>query len=291
MSITAVASFYGISAATAPHSTSGSTANSQRTATAATNASTTVNISDEARQAAAADTGIAIPESIRQAELAERNKVYPQDILDEAQARLQANQGISGNSRNSSTPGLGNLPLLPENEALLAQIKDQMHAAQAANTEGMVNLTPYVRLMQAVQNEGWKTPMTMEDAQREVDISLAMAKLTPASNAAPLSEAEQRQFYTSATAQFEHEMAGEIPDSMKQRWQDEKLSMPETANIKFPQSIWLGLAEAAGIGENEFLAKARQLAGNFSGNSFLQEIEKYVSQRYVAISGTTASQA
>lgn len=274
MSITAIASFYGTSAAS-----------SQSTASKATSESTTVSISNEARQAAATESRFAVPESVRQAAQAELNRVFPQDILDEAQARLQANQGISGSS--SATPGLGNLPLLPENEALLAQIKSEMHAARAASTEGMTNLTPYVQLIHAVQTEGWKTPMTMADAQREVDIAAAMDRLTPASNQAPLSEAEQLQKINAAVAQIQQEQAGEIPDKWKQRWQEANLSMPETATTTFPQSIWLGLAKAAGIGEDEFLAKARELAGNYSGNSFLQTVESFVSERYSASSGTT----
>lgn len=287
MSITAIASFYAASATSAVRSTAASqgTASTAETSGTTDSASTTVSISDEARRAAASAGGIAIPESIRQDALAELNRVFPQDILDEAKARLEANQGISGSS--SATPGLGNLPLLPENEALIAQIKSEMHAAHAANKEGMTNLTPYVRLINAVQKEGWKAPMSMEDAQREVDISLAMSKLTPAASEEPLSEAEQLQKDKAAMAQFEKELAGEVPDKLKQRWQEAGLSMPETATTTFPQSIWLGLAKAAGIGEDEFLGKARELAGNYTGNSFLQEIEKFISERYVASSGTT----
>jgi hypothetical protein len=284
MSITTITSFYAASTINAMRGTSA--ASSQpTTASAASSESTTVSISNQARQAAASAGRIAVPESIRQDAQAELNRVFPQDILDAAQARLDANQDISGSS--SATPGLGNLPLLPENEALLAQIKSEMHAAQAANTEGMTNLTPYVRLIQAVQSEGWKTPMTMEDAQREVDISQAMAKLTPAASEAPLSEAQQQQKDQAAMAQFEKELAGEVPDKLKQRWQEAGLNMPETATTTFPQSIWLGVAKAAGIGEDEFLGKARELANNYTGNSFLQEIEKFVSERYAASSGTT----
>lgn len=284
MSISAIASFYAASAATALRGTSGSAA-SQSTASQGTSQSTTVSISNEARQAAASERRLAVPESVRQAALAELNRVFPQDILDEAQARLQANQGISGSS--SATPGMGNLPLLAENEALLAQIKSEMHAARAANTEGMTDLTAYVRLIHAVQTEGWKTPMTMEDAQREVDIASAMDRLKPPSAEAPLSEAEQMQKNLANVAQIQKEMAGEIPDKWKQRWQKENLSMPETATTSFPKSIWLGLAKAAGISEEEFLGKARELAGKYSGNTFLQAIESFVSERYVASSGTT----
>lgn len=289
MSITAIASFYAASATSAVRSAAASQGTASTTETSGTtdSASTTVSISDEARRAAASAGGIAVPESIRQDALAELNRVFPQDILDEAKARLEANQGISGSS--SATPGLGNLPLLPENEALIAQIKSEMHAAHAANKEGMTNLTPYVRLINAVQKEGWKAPMSMEDAQREVDISLAMSRLTPAASEEPLSEAEQLQKDKTAMAQFEKELAGEVPDKLKQRWQEAGLSMPKTATTTFPQSIWLGLAKAAGIGEDEFLGKARELAGNYAGNSFLQEIEKFISERYVASSGTSAT--
>lgn len=287
MSITAIASFYAASATSAVRSAAASQGTASTTETSGTTStdSTTVSISDEARRAAASAGGIAVPESIRQDALAELNRVFPQDILDEAKARLEANQGISGSS--SATPGLGNLPLLPENEALIAQIKSEMHPAHAANKEGMTNLTPYVRLINAVQKEGWKAPMSMEDAQREVDISLAMSRLTPAASEEPLSEAEQLQKDKTAMAQLKKEQAGEVPDILKQRWQEAGLSMPETATTTFPQSIWLGLAKAAGIGEDEFLGKARELAGNYKGNSFLQEIEKFISERYVASSGTS----
>ncbi len=283
MSIAAIASFYASSAVRSATASQGTTSTAETSGTASTD-STTVNISKEARQAAAG--GIAVPESIRQDALAELNRVFPQDILDEAQARLDANQGSRG---SSATPGLGNLPLLPENEALIAQIKSEMHAAHAANKEGMTNLTPYVRLINAVQQEGWKAPMSMEDAQREVDIAQAMARLTPAASAEPLSDAEQQQKDKATMAQFEQELAGEVPDNLKQRWQQAGLSMPENATTTFPQSIWLGLAKAAGIGEDEFLGKARELAANYTGNSFLQEIEKFVSERYTAGSGSSTS--
>lgn len=280
MSISAIASFYAASTTSAVRSVAASQGKASTTDASGTSGtdSSTVSISKEARQAAAG--GIAIPESIRQDALAELNRVFPQDILDEAQARLDANQGISGSS--SATPGLGNLPLLPENEALIAQIKSEMHATHAANKDGMTNLTPYVRLINAVQKEGWKAPMSMEDAQREVDISLAMARLTPATSAA-----EQQQKDKATMARFEQALAGKVPDTLKQRWQEAGLSMPETATTTFPQSIWLGLAKAAGISEDEFLGKARALAANYTGNSFLQEIEKFVSERYTASSGTT----
>ncbi len=91
MSITAIASFYAASATSAVRSAAASqgtvsTAETSGTSGTTSTDSTTVSISKEARQAAAG--GIAVPESIRQDALAELNRVFPQDILDEAKARL-----------------------------------------------------------------------------------------------------------------------------------------------------------------------------------------------------------
>lgn len=291
MSIAALASFYGSVSRQGASAVSRSTASSNVASSQSTSsqtATTTVTISAEARQAASAADRITIPESIRQAALEQQNKVFPQDILDTAQARLKDNQGIGG---SSSTPGLGKLPLLPENEALIEQIKDEMRAARAAGTGGMVNLTPYAQLINAVQTEGWKTPMTREDAQKEVDIALAASRLSQPATEAPLSEAEQQQKDQATMAQLTKELAGEIPDKWKQRWKQENLSMPKDVTTTAPQSMWLGLAKAAGISEDEFMTKARQLAQTSSGNTFLQSLESFISERFTnGTSGTQTSQ-
>lgn len=298
MSIAALASFYGSVSRLGASAVSRSTASSNVASSQSTSsqtATTTVTISAEARQAASAADRITVPESIRQAALEQQNKVFPQDILDTAHARLKDNQGIGG---SSSTPGLGKLPLLPENEALIEQIKDEMRAARAAGNGGMINLTPYAQLINAVQTEGWKTPMTREDAQKEVDIALAASRLSqPATEApsttaeAPLSEAEQQQKNQATMAQLKKELAGEIPDQWKQRWKQENLSMPKDVTTTAPQSMWLGLAKAAGISEDEFMTKARQLAQTSSGNTFLQSLESFISERFTnGTSGTQTSQ-
>ena len=291
MSIAALPSFYGSVSRLGTSAVSRSAASSNVASSQSTpsqTAATTVNISAEARQAASEAGRIVVPESLRLAALEQLNKVFPQDILDTAQARLKDNQGIGG---SSSTPGLGRLPLLPENEALIAQIKDEMRAARAANTEGMTDLTPYVRLINTIQTEGWKTPMTREDAQKEVDIASAMARLSPPTAGTPLSDTEQQQKDQAAAAQFEKELAGEIPDKWKQRWEQENLSMPKDVTTTVPQSMWLGLAKAAGVSEDEFMTKARQLAQTSSGNTFLQALESFISERFTnGASGTQTSQ-
>lgn len=291
MSISAMGSFYGSVSRTNAATTQYRTASSNSVNTAndtAPESSTTVTISAEARQAASAAARITLPDSIRQAAQADLEQVFPQDIIDEAQARLQANEGIGG---SSATPGMGNLPLLPENQDLLAKIRSDMQEARAASTDGMFNLTPYVRLMQAVQTEGWKSPMTMEDAQREVDISQAMSRLPAAPSTPPLTESEQAAKDAASMADIEQQLAGKIPDKWLQRWQEEGLAMPEDVSVSFPDSMWPKLAEAAGIPAQTFMDKARELAKTQSGNDYLQAIETFISSHYSSLTGnqTTAT--
>lgn len=285
MSITALGSFYGnisrINAATTQYKAA-STGSADAASDAAPASSTSVSISAEARQAASADARMALPDSIRQAAQADLARVFPPDIIAEAQARRQANAGIGG---SSATPGMGNLPLLPENQALLAKIRSDMQEARAASPDGMFNLTPYARLMQAVQTEGWKSPMTMEDAQREVDISQAMSRLPADPSTPPLTENEQAAKDAASMADIEQQLAGQIPDKWRQRWQEEGLVMPDKVSVNFPDSMWPKLAEAAGIPDQTFMDKARELAQTRSGNDYLQAIETFISSHYSSLAG------
>ncbi|RIX49529.1 MAG: hypothetical protein D3M94_00530 [Rhodocyclales bacterium GT-UBC] len=282
MSISAIGSFY--SNLSRPYATTARPATvATQGAASTTGSSSTVSISPEARQAAGAESGLRLPESVRQAVKADLERSFPEDIVSEAKARLQANEGIGGSSR---TPGMGNLPLLPENQALLDKIRSDMQAARAADTESVFNLTPYARLMQAVQSEGWKAPMTMEDAQREVDIAQAMARLSP-----PPATAIDETAQAAAMADIEQQVAGRIPDKWRQRWQDEGLTMPTDVQVDFPASMWPKLADAAGISTQTFMTQARELAGQFAGNDYLRALESYISDAYSQTQGkrTTAA--
>lgn len=195
------------------------------------------------------------------------NRPLPPDIINEAKARLAAQKGLGG---CRSALGMELLPLLPENRALIAEINKQDREAFAADADGIMNLTPSMHLIMAIQREGWKRPMTMADARREADITTAMWRLSP-----PLSDAEAEK---NATI-FEQRRAGQIPDVWKQRWQQENLTMPDIQLGDLGRSMWLDLAQAAGISENDFLAKARQFATSYSGNAFVQAIEQFISER------------
>lgn len=76
-----------------------------------------------------------------------------------------------------------------------------------------------------------------------------------------------------------------LPDPMagwNLRWQKEGLDMP-SASAALGKSLWLDLADKAGIGQEEFMTKARDLAASFKGNALTLAIEQFVSERYVAV--------
>jgi hypothetical protein len=196
------------------------------------------------------------------------NRTLPQDIIDEAKARLAAKQRL-GECRIAV--GMDTLPILPENRALVDQIKQEERAAYAADADGVMDVTPYWHLLMAVQQEGWKRPMTMADARREVDITTAMWRLTP-----PISKEESDYGWT----MVDQHRQGNIPDVWKQRWQQEGLPMPEIKLSEFSRSMWQELAQAAGISDNEFLAKAREFAGKYPEDGYIKAIEQFISQRY-----------
>lgn len=47
-------------------------------------------------------------------------------------------------------------------------------------------------------------------------------------------------------------------------------------------SLWLDLAEKAGIRQDEFMAKARDLAAHLKGNALTQAVERFISDYYLA---------
>lgn len=230
-------------------------------------ASSSVSISAAAREAAKNDAnkGFQLPD----AEYWMR-KDFPADIMAEAQARLDERQAAPGVAGGYLPNSVANLPLLPENQALLAQFRQEMREIGHDNTDPEKNarFNRLLNLSLKVQINGWKTPMTEADAQRELDISQAMAALS-----AGKPEPEPA------------EQSDSVPDMMagwKQRWQQEGLEMPSVAP-EMGQSLWLQLADKAGIGQDEFMDKARTLAGSVKGNALTQAIEQFISERYVAL--------
>jgi len=234
--------------------------------------SSTVSISSAAREAARNDAGRRL--SLPDAEYW-MCKDFPADIMAEAQTRLAERQAAPGVGNGYLPDSVANLPLLPENQALLEQFRQEMREIGHDNTDPQKNarFNRLLNLSLRVQIEGWKAPMTEADAQRELDISQAMGVLSanqPAPETAPAADAN--------------------PDFMagwKLRWAQEGLEMPavETKDVLDAapgQSLWLQLADKAGIGQGEFVDKARELAGQFRGNALTRVIEQFISERYLA---------
>lgn len=236
---------------------------------AAAAASASVTISSAAREAAKNDAGqgLKLPDADYW-----MSRDFPEDIMAEARARLEQRQPAPGGGYLPDS--VANLPLLPENEALLQQFRQEMKEIGHNNPdpEKHARFNRLLNLSMKVQIEGWKAPMSEADAQRELDISRAMGVL----------QADQPQTQPAASEDPPREwdpMAG-----WKTRWQQEGLEMPEVTEAMTPQrSLWLQLAEGAGIAQDEFVARARELASGLSGNDLTRALEQFISERYVAL--------
>ncbi len=239
--------------------------------------SASVTISSAAREAARNDTGQGL--KLPDAEYW-MSRDFPEDIMAEARARLEQRQPAPGGGYLPDS--VANLPLLPENEALLQQFRQEMKEIGHNNPdpEKQARFNRLLNLSMKVQIDGWKAPMTEADAQRELDISRAMGVLM----------ADQPQAEPAAgddTPRVWDPMAG-----WKTRWQQEGLEMPEVTEAATPQrSLWLQLAEGAGIAQDEFVARARELASGLSGNDLTRALEQFISDRYVAFRASQAGAA
>lgn len=233
--------------------------------------STTVSLSAAATQAAksAASERLKLPN----ADLWIRTE-FSDEILAEAKARLAERQASPGIGDGYLPSSVANLPLLPENQALLNQFRQEMKAIGHANTDPAMNarFNQLLNLSMRLQLEGWKAPMTESDIQREFDIQLAMGTL-------------DTETATPATGNdaFTDPFAG-----WKARWQQEGVKMPETEQTT-GRSFWMDLANRAGVDDDTFVAKARELASQFKGNALTQAIEHFISDRYTAMQGHAAA--
>ena len=240
------------------------------TDTSGATASSKVSLSAAAEQAAKDDTSarLKLPDASSW-----MRKEFPDDILAEAKTRLAERQAAPGIGDGYLPSSISNLPLLPENQALLDQFRQEMKAIGHNNSdpEKSARFNQLLNLNMRVQIEGWKAPMTEADAQRELDIQQAMAVIDAGNttqNAATGTE-------TGAEA-LADPLAG-----WKLRWQQEGLTMP-SVDATPGKSLWLDLAGQAGISQDEFVTKARELATNLRGNALTQAIEQFISDRYLA---------
>lgn len=247
-------------------------------APAATNAAaagSTVNISPAAREAAKSDPGLKLPDYVS----GWFNKDFPAEVIDEAKARLA---DIKANGELGAG-GPFNLPLLPENQELLDSFRTEM---KEISRRGMEYATPeqsqrynlLMNLSMRLQLVGWQQPMTEADVQREFDISAVMAKL---SNESPKPAAtEEPEVFREQLMAIMQPHA--VPAVWTNRWDKAGLTMPTEVTLSRERPMWLDLASAAGIGDDEFVTQARRLAQEFKGSALTQAIESFISERYVA---------
>jgi hypothetical protein len=281
MIVTSAASSYG--------NVYGSYAAKPRQETAgAASAASEVSISNAAREAAKNDQdvhpGYKLPDYIA----GWFNKDFPPDVVDEARARLD---DIKANGEVGAG-GPMNLPLLPENQKLLDSFRQEMNSIRSAGWE---NATPaqaerlnlLMNLSMRVQLVGWKTPMTEADAQREFDVANLMAKMS-ANDPVPAPGGNPE---TNTERDIADMRAGAVPAVWRQRWQKEGLPMPENVTLPPGRSLWLDMAQAAGIGEEEFLSKAREMAASLKGHALTQAIEGFISERYTMLAESRQAQS
>ena len=253
-----------------------------------TGASSEVSISDAAREMAKNDQGV--PPRFKVADFVDGwfNKDFPPDVMNEAKARLA---DIKANGRIGAD-GPMMLPLLPENQKLLDSFQQEMKSIRDAGWENatpaqservnlLMNLSMRLRLV------GWEKPMTEADVQRKLDVSFAMAKLSvndPVLESGGVSD-------KIAAKMIDEMESGAVPSIWRQRWQKEGLAMPEDVTLSRDRYLLLDVAEAAGIGADEFLSKLRELAVNLKGNPLTQAIESFISERYVALTESQTARA
>lgn len=248
-------------------------------ATTSTTSSSKVYISLEAWQASNYDqnvTGIKAPDYMTQW----FNKDFSQDIMDGAKARLT---DIKANGSLGSG-GPMNLPLLPENQKLMDSFQEEMNSISSA---GLKNATPaqserfntLTNLSLHLQLVGGIKSMNEADVQREFDVSMAMAKLSIADSS--LLPSSNTNTFTQET--LPDKSAGTTLKPWLDRWKKEGLTMPEQVNLSTNHSMWVDVANAAGIGQDEFLSKARELSTNLKGRDLTKAIESFISDRYISL--------
>jgi hypothetical protein len=297
--LSAIQSRYdAIAALTATTRKSASSTDSSTNSTTAASAQrdgTQVSISAAGRAAAASEKSAAsemavhrdyrLPDNVR----AWFTKDFSADVLAEAKTRLQA---IRENGELGMS-GPANLPLLPENQALIDSFKAEMgelaangHANMTEEQSGRYNLLMNLSLRVAMT--GWQKPMSEADAQREFDIGNAMAKLANEDPSLRPPESSATATSPESSVRSPDEMIADIqsgkpPAVWRERWDAAGLTMPTNTDLSPDRSMWLSLAEAAGIGEDEFMTHMRSLASNMQGHALTRAMETFISERYVAL--------
>lgn len=228
--------------------------------------SSSVSISNEAQSRYAAE--VQAGESKYKVDPLFMTKDFPEDIMAEAKARLAEQRQAKGSPGTPLPGAVDFLPLLPENQELLAKFKAEMRSLNTSDPKQNRRFNELLNLTFTLQRTGWTKPMTEEDVTREINITGAMGLIQSRS---PV-----------AIPETSNDLPAKLPEPLegwKRRWQEDGRTMPEV-KLVLGRSFWLDLAAGAGIGEEDFLKSARELAQSFRGEKLTQQIEGLISDRY-----------
>lgn len=247
--------------------------------TASATDSTQVNISAAAHEAARNDPSTRPGLKLSDAVMQWFNKDFSVDILIEAKARLE--DILENGELGASSPM--NLPLLPENQELLDGFRRErceLSAGGHANMseEQSARFTLLMNLDMRLQLVGWEKPMTEANVQRELDVSIAMAKLVRDDPSLLPPTPPER-----APEEIINDIrSGEVPTVWRERWEAAGLTMPTETLVSPERSMWMDIAEAAGIGTDELMTTLRGMAENMKGRALTVALESFISERYIA---------
>lgn len=196
---------------------------------------------------------------------------FSADVIREAEMRLSER-------RSAPTGGylpamIAGLPLLPENQALLDRLHQEMRelGEKGGDPVAQARCQQLADLATCLQLQGWQKPLSEADLQREVDVSDAMAQIDAG---------------TATTAVIDKAALRDPLSGWRQRWQQDGHSLPPATGATPP---WLEMAESAGITAADFLTGARQLAASLRGEALTGAVENWLARGYAAASGAQSA--
>lgn len=206
---------------------------------------------------------------------------FSDDVMAEAKARFAERRPAPDREDGALPSGVHGLPLLPENQQLLQKIRMEMGELRQDLSDPAKHqrFNELMNLTLPLMANGWAKPLTEYDLVREREIGQAMAlierQLAPLADKGATTRAPDAQGRSA-----DHDLLTGWP----RRWEQDGLTMPAlTFQWKPGQSLWLDLANDAGIGEAEFLQTAREFSQSLRGEALTQKVERFISDRYTVL--------
>lgn len=206
---------------------------------------------------------------------------FSDDVMAEAKARFAKRRPAPDREDGALPSGVHGLPLLPENQQLLQKIRMEMGELRQDLSDPAKHqrFNELMNLTLPLMANGWAKPLTEYDLVREREIGQAMAlierQLAPLADKGATTRAPDAQGRSA-----DHDLLTGWP----RRWEQDGLTMPAlTFQWKPGQSLWLDLANDAGIGEAEFLQTAREFSQSLRGEALTQKVERFISDRYTVL--------